>query len=264
MYNREMLNLQNELLDGTMPHQMNGAYFSGLSGCQACKNPKKKAEATGIIENYDAVKDCFKDNEPTYLNHANTIRKYFSPAAEKVNDFFGKKLGAAPYAKNLKVKVAKLPSQYKRAIKKTRDGLKQYLIPVGKIFGLYNPETEEHTVDPICISEMDDPERKYWENLGIGDRIPDGLPTNGHEYIHHAQNKFGIIKKAEDTLGSRARAYIEGYTSTLSDQLFGKTHVYEQEKEAFKQLVAKVGEKKALTCDFDYNDYVLPKGPMAS
>lgn len=268
MYNAEMLRLQNELLEGTMPHEMNSAYTTSLGSYSACKNSKSKAEATGIIENYNAVKDCFKDNEPTYLNHADTLKKYISPAVEKVNDFFGKKLGVAPYAKNLKVKMAKLPSKYGVALKKTKDGLKLIYVPIGKIFGMYNPDTEEHFVDPIGFGEFDDPEREYWKRLGVGDRIPDALPTNGHEYIHHAQNKLGIIQKAVSKLGDKARSYIEGYASTVSDKLFGKTHVYEPEKVAFEELVGKVGEKKALTCDFDPKDFQMPAQykayPMAS
>lgn len=209
----------------------------------SCGLNRKIAEAQGFIGNYEKYGKCFDGIEPTYMNNPDLLGSYCKPVAKKVRDFYGEKLNVAPYQKDLKVKIGKLPTKYRVLWKINEDGIGTYIFPVGKTFGMLNPQTGEATIDPVVFPELGDPERKYLSGI----RIPTPERVIGEEILHHGQAKLGILDNYIKKFGTKAKDYIEGQASTYADQLFGKTGVYPSEKAEYVKLMDKYGEKKALT-----------------
>ena len=212
------------------------------SGVGGCNLNRRIAQARGYIDHYEKYGNCFDDMEPTYLNHPDILGKYAKAVSKDVRDFFGNRIGKAPYQNDLRMKITKLPSKYQVLWKMNEDGMKAYIMPVGKVFGYFNPETNEIGIDPVVFPELNDPERDYLRGMDI----PDARRTIGEEIFHHGQKKTGVMDAYIRKFGADARKYIEGQAAHYTDQMYGRTGIYPEWKDDYRKLVDHYGEKKAL------------------
>lgn len=166
------------------------------------------------------------------------IRKYYTKAKEKIQDYFSKKMERYPYFGDLKIGLEKLPTY----IGFVKEWGKAKLKPVGKVFGMYSPETNTILIDPVVFEELDDPERGWLEKYFD---IPSAENVIGHEMLHSDQENTGILGKLYRKYGEEARGYIEGAVSYVSDSIFGESGCYTRLKEGFSRLVDNIGLKRA-------------------
>lgn len=241
---KEIEMLEQELFQPVIFDAASVREYKPLSGCSL---NRRIAEAQGYIENYEKYSKCFDDMEPTYLNHPEILGKYAKPIAKDMREFFGKNIGKAPYQKDLKIAITKLPTTYQVLWKMYTDGKNASIKPVGikpvgKIFGYFNPDANEIGIDPAVFPELNDPERKYLKGM----EIPDASRTLGEELFHHGQKKTGIMEAYIKKFGPDARKYIEGQAAHYSDQKYGSTKIYPEWKDDYRKLMDRYGEKKAL------------------
>lgn len=241
---KELEMLEQELFQTTMLDADSSGHHKPVSGCSL---NRRIAEARGYIDNYEKNRNCFEGMEPVYLNHPEILSKYAKPIAKDMREFFGKKIGKAPYQKDLKMKITKLPTTYQVLWKMHTDGMNAYLKPaairpIGKIFGYFNPDANEIGIDSSVFPELNDPERKYLKGM----EIPDASRTMGEELFHHGQKKTGIMDAYIKKFGPDARKYIEGQAAHYSDERYGKTRIYPEWKDDYRKLMDKHGEKRAL------------------
>lgn len=211
---------------------------------------RKLGEKTGIITGYRKMKSLLQDEpleEPTYLNHPTVIGKYFRPLSRKIKRYFGESMDFAPYFKNLNISVEPLPTYARRFLEIGRGYIREHIVPVGKIFGMYKPETDEVKIDPIVLPEINDPKTSAWRNFlkryGISN---DGESVLAHEMMHYVQKVTGTLDRYTEKAGSYARAYIEGAATDMSEDMLGKRQgVYSRETGLFRKLRRDYGRKKA-------------------
>lgn len=213
----------------------------------------KVAENYGVVPCYHKYKDVIPEEKITYLNPSDeyVLGKYLKPAMRAVREYYGKNTDVAPWPKNLKVSIEKLPSYY--ILRKEKGSKRAKLLPVGKIFGLYEPEKKVIKYDPIIFGELNDPERKYWSKLGISDKIHKPEEVVPHEYLHYGQDRLGVIQRASEKFGPNlGRIYIEGQTTALIEEIRGvPPQAYKEYRDLYKGIEAKVGKKEALLLDFN-------------
>ena len=183
--------------------------------------------------------------EPEYEGpHRRLLEDYTQEAANGVGKYLQEELGKSPYFGGIKVRIEKLPTQY--AIVVSEDGVG--IVPVGKIFGYYDPRTDEIGIDPVVFEELDDFERGMLESYF---EIPNAKRVIGEELIHSDQKRSGSMAKALEYGPEKGRARIEGAAAYIADLLFGKTRVYEPWKADFERRVESEGLRDAYTEGLD-------------
>jgi len=187
----------------------------------------------------DSVKEM---KGPIFENYRDVLSKYYRSVSGKVKGYLGR-LGLRQDIDDVNVRAENLPTWYAVLF----DRGKVHLRPVGKIFGLYDPSTNTLVVDKTTVPELGDSvtsdERAMLKAYDIG--IPSVERVMGEEHIHHAQKKTGAMANYISRMGNKARDYLEGAASSVGDKLFGRTGIYQQEKEQYRQLVERLGERRA-------------------
>ena len=166
------------------------------------------------------------------------IRKYYKRARQRIGDYFSKKMGRMPYFGDLKIGLAKLPTYFSLV----KEWGKLKMKPVGKVFGMYSPESNTVLVDPVVFKELADPERRWLRKYMD---MPSGENVIGHEMLHCDQENTGILERLYRRYGEDARGYIEGAVSYVADSVFGESGCYTRLKEGFSRLVDRIGLKRA-------------------
>lgn len=211
---------------------------------------RKLGEKTGIITGYRKLRSLLQDEpleEPTYLNHPTVLGKYFRPLGRKIKRYFGESMDFAPYFKKLNISVEPLPTFARRFLEIGRGYIREHIVPVGKIFGMYKPETDEIKVDPIVLPEINDPKTSAWRNFlkryGISN---DGERVLVHEMTHYVQKVTGAIGRYLKKAGEYARPYIEGGATDMAEEILGKRQgVYDRETSLFRKLKRNYGRERA-------------------
>ena len=152
----------------------------------------------------------------------------FADVKEAVTKYLAKEFGVVPYVKDLSVRVARLPTYTWTFL--NEDG-KIVERPVGKVFGLYDPTTREMVIDPVLLRNS--PERRWLEKYF---QIPTRKRVMGEELLHHVQDVTKVIDYNERKFDRHtARNRIEGAAAEEADRLFGRTGLYQEEKEDYRR-----------------------------
>lgn len=169
------------------------------------------------------------------------LRKYITEASENIGNYFKNLMGVVPSFKDVTFNVRHLPTKFMEVYKVYENGyIEKSSVPVGKIFGTYNPETNEIEIDPSLV---DSKLKKYYEDFGFDVPSPERVVTE--EMVHHVQNKTGSLARAIRKYGEKARDYIEGSASTIADRIAGETRIYPHEKEFYRKIEKAIGEGSA-------------------
>ena len=124
-----------------------------------------------------------------------------------------------------------------------KKGIRAKFVPVGKVFGYYDPAEDRIGIDPVVFPEANDPER---ETLKRYMEIPRAERTLGEEFSHKDQKDSGAIARYEIKLGpKKAREYIEGAAASINDYIFGSTGIYSNWKAKFRSLSRNIGLRRA-------------------
>ncbi|MEM5798297.1 MAG: hypothetical protein QXP39_02550 [Candidatus Aenigmatarchaeota archaeon] len=161
------------------------------------------------------------------------LKKYYHKVKDKLDDFFKRHIGRQPYLGRIKIKLCKLPTYLYKVGNK---------IGISKIFGAYEPSSNSVYIDPVCLPELNDPERAYLKKYF---RIPSAERTLAEELVHADQTNSGIISKSIYKYGKRAREYIEGAAAHIADMIYGYTDAYKSWKERFRRAMGSLGLRKA-------------------
>lgn len=187
------------------------------------------------------VKELY--DEPTYVNNRNVLQKHVKPATDWLRAY-ANNIGANFSTENLKVGITRLPTIYRPVIELSRRGIRAYMRPAGKVFGLYQPQTESMWVDYGVFSKRD-PERQSLESAGIRYESPGEVVA--HELVHHLQNKSGAMRRYVNRFGHWARDCLEGTATYITGKMFGKhQNLYRPQQEIARQLIASKGERRAV------------------
>ncbi len=109
-------------------------------------------------------------------------------------------------------------------------------VGVGKIFGIYNPETDEMLFDPVMVT--DDTEfANQLKKYGFDVNPPSLDEVLIEENIHRLQKKAGILDKSgRYRLG---KGLVEGHAGTVKKKLGIKATSYKGETEITEELFKK-------------------------
>ncbi len=172
------------------------------------------------------------------LTDERVLKRYYTKSKARLYDFFVKNMDRLPYFGRLRIGLAKLPTY----IALVKEWGRVKLRPIGKVFGLYSPETNTILIDPVVMPELDDPERAWLRKYMD---IPSGESVLGHEMVHSDQANTGLMDRLYRKYGQQAREYVEGAASYICDAIFGKSGCYGKLKAWFGSLVEKSGLKRA-------------------
>jgi len=173
-------------------------------------------------------------NEPDYRNYTSILKKHWKPIQRKLKEFSTQYLGFEPDFSRLKIRVGKLPTYYSGRTGK----------PDGKVFGSYNPVKDEMIIDSSVLDEFEDSERPLLQKYGILTQDADDVMT--HEGTHALQRRSGGIVNYIARTGKRARDYIEGVATKVTERLTGKRQkVYPREQRLATKTIDNYGLARA-------------------
>lgn len=182
------------------------------------------------------------ENKPIYENHPTLLKKYVGRATKWVSDYAKEKFGFEPSFRNVRVGIAKLPTMYQRVLEIGRDYIRQRIVPVGKVFGSYNPETKEMKIDSVVVPEINDPERYVLKKAGL--KIPSAESVITHESVHSVQDESGAIWNYLRKFRGYARDKIEGMAEYVTDRIMGhESPIYAGPKRRIKSDIRQHGER---------------------
>lgn len=170
----------------------------------------------------------FRDigERPEYLDPE--ISKEFDYVKGRINQHLAKEFGVVPYLQDLQIRVANLPTYEWLYLDENGEMEKK---PMGKVFGLYDPNTKEIIIDPVLFKNSEERKRleKYFE-------IPTVERVLGEELLHYIQDSLGMIDYNLSRYGGEeARDRIEGAAAEEAEQVFGKTRIYGREKAKYRE-----------------------------
>ena len=181
--------------------------------------------------------------EPQYSGLPDVARRWYTGAAKKVAEYYGKTQGWLPViGENIsEVVVGKLPTKWGLFLERSKDGYKLVKKIIGKIYGSFDPNTKKLYLDAANFPEVADPEKQYLRASGLP--TDTGLETPVHEIYHTIQDRAG-------TLNRFSREDIEGETSIATEEILGRPvlGMYPAEKTRYRQ---KYGERKITQLPFE-------------
>ena len=187
----------------------------------------------------------------SYKKYTGFLEKYLRKTVKDIGRYIKDKWNEIPLFEGVEISIEELPTYCIKIIKKGEE----YLIPVAKIFGFYDPETRRMKFDPVIFRELKswkgyslEKTRGFFEKYGIN--IPKPERVIGEEHLHLHQDNSGIIDRLIRKYGKKSVDLIEGAASYISDKLFGETDAYRNEKQEFERLVNRFGEKRAFYGEF--------------
>jgi len=198
-------------------------------------------------------------NQPTYQAEPEILRRYGERAIDvlKSHDAEVRPLirklsletsNAEPYDRNMKVIIGDTPTVYGLRLGFVKKGgfimPVLHRIPIGKVFGSYNKDTDTLTVHYGIFNEFaaDDPERASLENMGIEYQSPKTVLT--HERAHRLQHENGALDKYN------WRDAIEGLATVATEYLLKKPQqVYQSAQGLARNLIEKFGFKNTFRGD---------------
>jgi hypothetical protein len=181
---------------------------------------------TGVlpVDNGLGVDPMEVPNEPHYTGSLSEyLRTSTRNVTDKIKRYFERKDGAVPYLGDVNVSAAKLPTYWGIFLQKTKDGLKAVPKIIGKVYGAFDPRTNDVYIDPVTFNR-NDPEAKYMimKHEGVE-------KTAAHEFAHVVQKKAG-------TLSRHTRADVEAEAELMAADITGTNpSAYPKERASFNE-----------------------------
>ncbi len=135
--------------------------------------------------------------------------------------------------------VTDLPTQFGVAIERVGDYLRPALVPLGKVFGAYDPKTMTLYIDR-AVAYATNPIRKLLQKYGM---MMDPVEVVAHEVGHGIQKAMGILNvyKSREMIEGLNQYMTESRFSRFARKLVGQIRPYRLETMVAEQLIRRYG-----------------------
>jgi len=156
------------------------------------------------------------ENKPSFSNASRVLGRYWNDIEPNLKAYMKEALGYTPSFTDVDVEIAKLPTYVDEGNRL-----------VGKVHGMYDPETQKMYLDPALFKEFDDPEREVLKKYDLEGK-PEEIMV--HELVHHVQRNLG-------SLNTHPRGYIEGVATKVTEDITRKRQrTYPKETKEIEDL----------------------------
>jgi hypothetical protein len=172
--------------------------------------------------------------EPVYADSEDKefLGKLYKQAASGIKNYFGRLFGTEPYFGDVGLEIRRLPTYIFISNGK--------IVGVSAILGMYDESIDRVSINPAIIPGMQSSlDKKLFKDI-------DPKRIVIEEFVHAAQDKYGVMKDAALKYRDKATPYLEGMAAWISDKIWGKaSDFYQDLKKGYQGLVNRVGEKRA-------------------
>lgn len=179
--------------------------------------------------------------------HADVAEEFLKKVKEVYNDSY-KKLSGKNIKPRLpsKIRLQELPGEigFEKYIKQEKGKLYIFIVPhVEKVFGYYNPETNEAVIDPLLLKDTEF--SKLMKKYGLEIRQPSLREVLTEELIlHPLQKDAGLLDRSEKyKYGKEA---VEGLTGALKEYLGIDVTAYPYETCMMRRILKDISKKYGL------------------